>query len=857
LNNDAGITGFTNPLIPTCAFNDTVAVTLKNFGIDTLTSASINWSLNNNIQTPTFWTGTLAPQESIDVFVGTVSYGSGDSLVSWTSNPNGVIENTAGSYNDSSSLLGLLTGLSGSYTIGGTLPDFPDIPTAIAAMNFAGVCGPTTFNIRSGTYFDQFDLGQVVGMDATNTVTFRSEAGHRDSVTIDYGAAGSTNNYVVLMNNADYYHIEQMTLRNSGATYGRVFDIQGGSDFNTIYDCNIITQTNTSTSTNSVVIWSNSSNDEYNTFDGNSIIGGSYGAYWYGSGTTSLEKGTVFSNNEFVDNYYYGMRLYYQEAPMATHNRLYGASTYTTRYGLYAGYCDKGTVITHNSIESDATSYWYYGLYAYYCDATNSEKGLIANNSITTGNAGYTGTSYGLDVYYSGYFNIYNNSVNVPGGNTTSRAFYLYNGGGNDVKNNTFTNFGDGYAAYVYGTYSAIDMDNNNYYSNGSNIGYYGAANTATFADWQTESGFDGNGLNVNPGYYSDYDLHVCADSLNNMGTALALVTDDIDGQPRNGGTPDIGSDEFSPLGLPGFLGPDVLVCTGETVNLYAGSAADDILWSTGDTTVTLGVTTPGTYTVSVIGACGINFDTVIVSASALTYTGYLMADTMSFCSGGSALLTSSMNATSYSWTGGSINDSLVVTTGGTYTLNISDACGTGSESVVISENTVPVAGYTVSSAFLTSTFTNTSTGGGSTIYAWDFGDGNTSNLMDPVHVYSAIGTFTVTLTVTNDCGTNTYTSTVISTNVGLEEINGIGTIAVYPNPSNGIYNIDFNTNSDLNFEIQVTNVLGQSVYTKNIGSVNGTHKEAINIKNEAPGVYYVTIISNNETVLTNNWLKQ
>ncbi|MGJ8661008.1 MAG: GEVED domain-containing protein [Bacteroidota bacterium] len=857
LADDAGVTAFVNPLIPTCSFNDSVSVTLKNYGTDTLTSASINWSWNSIVQTPAFWTGSIAPQSETTVFVGTVAYGAGDDLAAWSSNPNGVIENPTGSYNDSTVITGLLTGLSGVYTIGGTTPDFPDILSAIAALNFAGVCGPTTFNLRSGTYYDQFDLVNVIGMNATNTVTIRSEAGHRDSVIIDFGAAGSSNNYVILMDNADYFHIEQMTLRNSSVTYGRVFDIQGGSDYNVIYDCNIITQINNTTSTNSVVIWSNGSVDEYNTFDGNSIIGGSYGAYWYGTGTTSLERENVFSNNEFQDNYYTGLRLYYQEAPTATHNRFFGNSTYTSRYGLYAGYCDKGAILTYNSIESNATSYWYYGLYAYYCDGTASSNGMIANNSITTGNAGSTGTTYGMQVYYSGYFNIYNNSVSVPSGSTSSRAFYLYEGGANTVKNNTFTNFGDGYASYVYGSFSVTEMDYNNYYSNGTNLGYFGSANTASFAAWQTASGFDVNSLNVDPGFYSDYDLHVCSDSLNNAGSPLALVTDDRDGQMRDAGTPDIGSDEFAPLGLPGFLGADALVCTGETVNLWAGTAADDVLWSTGDTTYMLGVSTPGTYTVSVIGACGINFDTIVISASALAYTGYLMADTMAFCTGGSALLTSSMMADTYSWTGGSSNDSLVVTTGGTYTLNITDACGTGTESVVITESSVPVAGFTSFVSFVSGDFTNTTTGGGNPTYAWNFGDGNTSTDTDPIHIYNAVGTFYVTLTVTNDCGTSTFGDSITVTTLGLEEIAGLGTIAVYPNPSNGLFQIDFNTNNDMNITVQVTNVLGESVYVKDLGSINGTHKDAIDIANAAPGVYYVTIVSNNETVLTSKLIKQ
>ena len=53
--------------------------------------------------------------------------------------------------------------------------------------------------------------------------------------------------------------------------------------------------------------------------------------------------------------------------------------------------------------------------------------------------------------------------------------------------------------------------------------------------------------------------------------------------------------------------------------------------------------------------------------------------------------------------------------------------------------------------------FTDTSQGG-PTSWAWDFGDGTTSNLTNPAHTYAAAGNYTVSLTVTNTKGTDTAT---------------------------------------------------------------------------------------------------
>ena len=46
----------------------------------------------------------------------------------------------------------------------------------------------------------------------------------------------------------------------------------------------------------------------------------------------------------------------------------------------------------------------------------------------------------------------------------------------------------------------------------------------------------------------------------------------------------------------------------------------------------------------------------------------------------------------------------------------------------------------------------------GVTSWSWDFGDGNTSSNQNPSHTYTSSGTYTVSLTVTNSVGSDTYT---------------------------------------------------------------------------------------------------
>lgn len=70
-----------------------------------------------------------------------------------------------------------------------------------------------------------------------------------------------------------------------------------------------------------------------------------------------------------------------------------------------------------------------------------------------------------------------------------------------------------------------------------------------------------------------------------------------------------------------------------------------------------------------------------------------------------------------------------------------------------------PVADFSYVSNILTVHFINDSYN--ATQYLWDFGDGNSDTLENPVHTYAAAGTYSVTLVVSNACNSDTVTKQI------------------------------------------------------------------------------------------------
>ncbi len=151
-----------------------------------------------------------------------------------------------------------------------------------------------------------------------------------------------------------------------------------------------------------------------------------------------------------------------------------------------------------------------------------------------------------------------------------------------------------------------------------------------------------------------------------------------------------------------------------------------------------------------------------------------------------------------------------------------------------------PIAGFSSSTNNDTAWFANSSVDGAS--YLWNFGDGTTSTEMNPEHIYQSTGTYSVSLEVTNACGTDNLSEQI---NIIVTSINEAGIekhFSVFPNPVSDVLNIEMNQSQTDDYKLIIYNSLGQLSFSQNILPAT-KHKIDIDVSAWAKGLYIINII--------------
>jgi hypothetical protein len=463
-----------------------------------------------------------------------------------------VIDSCGG--NDFSGMVGPVTfktdclaQLSGTYTIdanGTGANNFATLDSATSFLAGCGISGPVTFNMAAGTYSGSIALGDIIGGSSTNTVTFN---GPTTGAAVINATAGQN---AAKFDGTSYVTLNNLTLSNQ---LSHVIWLTNEAQHITINGCTIIADTvGTSSTTGSPIAASASAtsatsygnNASHITITNNVVKGGYYGIVANGASTSGKISDWTITGNDVSLQYFYNIRCYYTTDFTVSDNQCLGTRA-SGGYGVMMYYSNDFEIVGNNLPSKS------YGLYLYYpnvYDASGSTgytpttQSLVANNMVKGG-------TYGSYMYSPRYINLYHNtySGNTYGvylGTTTTagaKATHL------DIRNNIFAS-NTNYSIYVPTIPdSMIALDYNVYNTNGANLAYWAGAKS-TLSAWQSSnSAFNANSSDQTVTFLGTDDLHLITGA-NNLGTPIASVTTDIDGDVRSTTTPDIGADEYSPI---------------------------------------------------------------------------------------------------------------------------------------------------------------------------------------------------------------------------------------------------------------------------------------------------------------------
>lgn len=212
-------------------------------------------------------------------------------------------------------------------------------------------------------------------------------------------------------------------------------------------------------------------------------------------------------------------------------------------------------------------------------------------------------------------------------------------------------------------------------------------------------------------------------------------------------------------------------------------------------------------------------------------------------CAGTTTLSVPSGAGLSYQWSQnsstltGATNNSLVVNASGNYAVSITGGanCFANSLTQSITVNPSPTLITVSSNTQICAGQNATLTVSGASTYSWSTGSNSVSIVVSP----SVTTNYTVSGTGSNSCTSTSIITQSVSTCAGLSELSMTTHVNVYPNPTQGEFNIDFNSFG--NHRIVVYNLIGQDI----IEMTTDRNSITIDLSPFQKGIYYVVTETN------------
>lgn len=574
----------------------------------------------------------------------------------------------------------------------------------------------------------------------------------------------------------------------------------------------------------------------------------------YGGGIYCSNSGTYITDNIISsDTSTYGMGggIYCANSNVfisrntISNNVVPGSAVTANGGGIY---CANGnSIISFNTITNNFAAINGAGIFI-----TNTDSSTISNNTISGNTA--LGTGGGI---YSDGSSILDNTISNNTGGGIYCGGYLTSISGNIISNNTNTDNGGGIVCYASPILSNNIISNNTTSGNGGGIYCYGSSAVITNTNFSNNSAVNGGAI---------YCTNISSPTLRNTifwgntasGSGAQFFLNDEPSDPDfyncdvQGGTAafDINGNFYTGAYLNNINSDPLFVApSGGSGTGFNGTTAD---WSllaaspcidAGDKNAVY----PATDKIGNLRISG-----CIIDMGAYEYQkGFSpphFTQSPVICTGQTVIVgvhTYSINATytdtltSYQNCDSIVTTVLTVLPANTFSQTFTKCAG---QSVTVGAHT-----YTSSNTY-TDTLTSVNTCDSIVTTVLTVLPANTfsqsiticsgQSVTVGVNTYTVNGTFTDTLSAFNSCDSIVITqlTTSITCTTDIAENKTALDVSVYPNPTNGIFNLQMSSNEI--FGLKIYNVLGESVYEQILTSPT----VQINLSNQPNGLYFIQI---------------
>lgn len=535
-----------------------IVVSVKNYGLNIIDSVKVQWEVNGQLQTPTTWHGNLATDISANVTLGAYDFPNPIeyTLRFWIDGVNGQTDTDR--RNDSAQYKIWLP-LNGDYTVWGSSPHFPNLATAMQYAKNYGICGPTRFNLRSGTYTFNQQAGNgefnapIPGSSSTNTLTIQSET-HNPGDVIFASLSFATQS------------ISNIIFRNLGFVSSSPIIVGHSCPYIVIDSCKF--DYNVSFGTTFVFAIKTSGNNYTDTLliSNNEAHGA---GFRLDSGNPKYIK---VSGNKIFDPINYGLLIANCGDAVVSNNYFYSSGpAFAATDAITIGTFSNSLTIEGNIIKGDFDKGILYNSSAY-------DPGIKLYNNVVVGGAN---TKVGISVRTSPQgtgqdtiaYNTVSLNTNIPYYNGTcldysiSKPCYL--------ANNLFANYSGGKAVYTnLNAPLHLTARNNNYYTAGPNLYQVGSHDSfPTLAALNTVyNNLDINGTELDPVFLFPDDLHFTNSALLGKALPIASIPRDQQDTLRDPTTPNPGAYEVIPSIVYDSLTKDIAITQINNTGIQLGN---------------------------------------------------------------------------------------------------------------------------------------------------------------------------------------------------------------------------------------------------------------------------------------------